>query len=296
MTRRTLHAPLLATALLALAASFDASAAFRTYVASDGSDANNCSLLTPCRLLPAALAAVDVGGEIWMLDSANFNTGNVVINKSVSILAIPGQVGSVVASNADAITINAAGAKVVLRNLRVVNLLGATNNGVTLGNGSLLTIQDTEFFGIPQAAVNIGAAGARTQIMRSQFIQNGIAVAVNVGVVNLLNNDFISNGTVIRAVGNGGAASTPYPDGPTRVRIGGSGTIQDNTTVFFMQDPGTPRVSGSCNGSNIFTNMSGISEIGNTTRIVVTGIQDHNSGCTPPPYDVSISSWNSPWQ
>ena len=46
---------------------------FRAYLAPApaGNDANNCTLPSPCRrLLPAALAAVADGGEIWMLDSA----------------------------------------------------------------------------------------------------------------------------------------------------------------------------------------------------------------------------------
>jgi hypothetical protein len=265
---------------------------FRTYVASDGNDANNCSLPTPCRLLPAALAAVLPGGEIWMLDSANFNSGNVLINKTVSILAIPGQIGSVVANNADAITVSGAGIKVVLRHLRVVNLAGASNNGVTFSAGSQLTIQDTEFLAIPQAAVNIAAAGSRTHVMRSQFRQNGFAVQVSTGIVNVLNNDFIGNGTVIRAFGNGGSGTFP-PNGTTRVRIGGGGTIQDNTTVFNMIDPGTPRMSGQCNSSNIFVNLSTTLEMGNTTRIAVSGIQDHNAGCTPP-NEFTIDSWGSP--
>ena len=68
---------------------------FRSYIASDGSDANPCTLPQPCRLLPAALAAVADGGEIWMLDSANYNTGPVTIGKSVAILAVPGAVASV---------------------------------------------------------------------------------------------------------------------------------------------------------------------------------------------------------
>jgi len=173
-----------------------------------------------------------------------------------------------------------------------VNLAGASNNGVTFGNGTQLTIQDTEFFGIPQAAVNIGSAGARSQIMRSQFIQNGIGVAVNAGIVNVLSNDFIGNGTVIRAVGNGGSGNFP-PNGTTRVRIGGIGTIQDNTTVFNMIDPGTPRMSGTCNSSNIFINLSNTLEMGNTTRLVVSGVQDHNAGCTPP-NEFTIDSWGSP--
>src|SRR5262245_55407077 len=49
---------------------------FRAYLASDGSDANPCTLPQPCRLLPAALAAVANGGEIWILDSAIFNTSS----------------------------------------------------------------------------------------------------------------------------------------------------------------------------------------------------------------------------
>jgi len=69
---------------------------FRAYLASDGNDGNPCTLYAPCRLLPAALNAVADGGEIWMLDSANYNTSTVVISKSVSILAVPGVVGSVV--------------------------------------------------------------------------------------------------------------------------------------------------------------------------------------------------------
>ena len=70
---------------------------FRAYLASDGNDTNPCTLPQPCRL-PAALAAVENGGEIWMLDSANYNTGPVNVAKSVTILAIPGAVGSVVAT------------------------------------------------------------------------------------------------------------------------------------------------------------------------------------------------------
>ncbi len=63
---------------------------FRAYLDPSGSDANPCTLPAPCRLLPAALAAVASGGEIWMLDSANYSAGPVNITKSVTILALPG--------------------------------------------------------------------------------------------------------------------------------------------------------------------------------------------------------------
>ena len=73
--------------LLVLAVGFSspASAIFRAYVSSTGNDANPCTLPQPCRLLPAALAVTDDGGEVWMLDSANYNTNFVTIGKSVSM-------------------------------------------------------------------------------------------------------------------------------------------------------------------------------------------------------------------
>src|SRR6516162_6974773 len=83
---------------------------FRAYVSSTGSDSNPCSLAARCRLLPAALTAVADGGEIWMLDSANYNTSTVTVTKSVTIRAIPGVMGSIVSTAGnDAMIVNAPG-------------------------------------------------------------------------------------------------------------------------------------------------------------------------------------------
>jgi hypothetical protein len=83
----------------------------------------------PDRTVPAAaaaLTAVASGGDIWMLDSANYNTGTVTIGKSASILAVPGAVGSLVAlNNGPAISITAAGLTIALRNLVIGPLAGA---------------------------------------------------------------------------------------------------------------------------------------------------------------------------
>jgi len=68
---------------------------FRAYLASDGSDA------------------------------ANYNTGSVNVTKSVSILAVPGAVGSVVSTGVEALRIVTAGLVVSLRNLVIVPLLRA---------------------------------------------------------------------------------------------------------------------------------------------------------------------------
>jgi hypothetical protein len=121
---------------------------FRAYLASDGLDSNPCTLPAPCRLLPAALAAVADGGEIWMLDSANFNTSQVNVAKSVAILAIPGAVGSVIATaGGDAININAAGVSVALRNLVVVPIPGAGGiNGIVMNDGARLSVENSTIY------------------------------------------------------------------------------------------------------------------------------------------------------
>ena len=71
----------LALSLFVLASSgaHAAGSLFRTYLSINGNDANPCTVQLPCRLLPAALAQTADQGEVWMLDSANYNTGAVTI-------------------------------------------------------------------------------------------------------------------------------------------------------------------------------------------------------------------------
>jgi hypothetical protein len=113
---------------------------FRAYLAPDGSDTNPCTLAAPCRLLPAALNAVADKGEIWMLDSANYNNATVFITKNVSILAVPGAVGSIVATGGPAISIGAgiggAGITVALRNVVIVPLY---DSGTTTGTYGIVS-------------------------------------------------------------------------------------------------------------------------------------------------------------
>ena len=98
MTYRTAIRSALALVIALLLCATAHAQLFRAYLAPTGSDANPCTLQQPCRLLPAALTAVADGGEIWMLDSANYNSSSVNITKSVTILAVPGALGSVVAA------------------------------------------------------------------------------------------------------------------------------------------------------------------------------------------------------
>ena len=165
---------------LSLAASIacaPAHAIFRAYLASDGNDANPCTLQLPCRLLPAAMTAVDDGGEIWMLDSANYNTGPVSVTKSVSILAVPGVVGSVVTTGGGSnsgLAMGTPGVKVSLRNLVFVQL-GSGEWGINNTAAAELTIQDCEFANlggiISGGALNMNAPAGKVTI-RDTTVRN----------------------------------------------------------------------------------------------------------------------------
>jgi Right handed beta helix region len=164
---------------------------FRAYLSVHGNDASPCTVTLPCRLLPAALSAVNDGGEVWILDSANFNTVEVEITKSVTILAIPGALGSVVATGgANGININAANVRVTLRNLVFVSL-NTSVNGIEFAQGHELNVEDCEISHMGRRGVDVTAgAGAvitvKNTVLRDNpnagFAASGISTSTLNGV------------------------------------------------------------------------------------------------------------------
>jgi len=196
---------------------------FRAYLAVDGNDANPCTLPAPCRLLPAALNAVANGGEVWMLDSANYNTASVTIDKSVSILAVPGAVGSVLATGGPAFAITADGLKVALRNLVIVPLAGGgATNGVSLTGASSISIEDCLLANLPSDAIQVIGTGT-LRVVNSVIRNNGGFAAVHqngasasYSRVQLLGN---TNGGVLA---NGNTATTTTVTLSDSIVTGGS--------------------------------------------------------------------------
>lgn len=184
--------------LLALLLSFAAQAQiYRAYLSGEGADTNPCTLPSPCRLLPAALAAVTSGGEIWILDSANFNTGPVVITKSVSIVAVTGALGSFVALGGPALIIpGGSGIKVALRNVVVTRFTGSGTNGIQMtGGDASLLIEHSLLADLPQNAVMATGAGARVEIADSTIRGSGVygvyiaeGASANIAATRMLNN------------------------------------------------------------------------------------------------------------
>jgi nitrous oxidase accessory protein NosD len=136
---RTRHAMIAVPAFLAMLVAGLATpvtaASSRTFVASGGSDANSCSLVSPCRSFSAALAQTAAGGEIVVLDSAGY--GPVVIDKAVAITAPAGvYAGITVPAGGTGVLVTAAGTDDVL-------LQGLTITGQQGGVGVKLTSAGT---------------------------------------------------------------------------------------------------------------------------------------------------------
>ena len=248
---------LAAAAALAISAAPAAQAGlFRAYLASDGSDANPCTVVAPCRLLPAALAAVNDGGSIWMLDSANYNTAPVGITKSVTILAIPGAVGSVVGSGGNAIEVATAGVSVTLRNLNIIDF-NAGVSGVVMTGGTRLRIEDSVIYGFAAGAGIVVATEARAiitdTIVRDNFtgifLDNGaiatvsrvhllgnagtglFAIAQTAAEVRAFVSDTVASGNGAGIVAQGGA-------GFTRVAVTRSAANGNQSTGFATYSGG----------------------------------------------------------
>jgi hypothetical protein len=209
---------------MALALVSGASAAraglFRAYLSAGGSDANPCTVTAPCRLLPAGLAAVDSGGEVWILDSANYNTSPVVISKSVTILAIPGAVGSLVATGgSDALQISGTGIEVALRNLVIVSL-SSSSNGVNFLNGAELDIESCSIASMGGTGISVTAANSHVSVKSSVLRNNGdYGFYARATVVATLDD--------VQSVGN---RIGVYADAGAKVNVGRS-VLADNSSV-----------------------------------------------------------------
>jgi hypothetical protein len=195
MLRHTLRASL--TLFILACCSVAQAQSFRAYLSLTGADANPCTLQQPCRLLPAALAAIADGGEVWILDSANYNTGPVTIGKSVRILAVPGAVGSIVAFDAgQAISIVASNLSVSLRNLVFAPfVLSPGNEAVNMSGASTLVIEHCLIAGLGINAVTISGGGRL--VMNHTIVRNsgGLGVLLSNGAsAEIAHSELLANG------------------------------------------------------------------------------------------------------
>src|SRR6187399_2663715 len=100
-----------------------AAAIQRTFVSTEGNDANPCTRAQPCRNFAAAIANTLAGGEVVALDSGGYGTFSV--NKEITVAGAPGAHVAITAFSGNAVTVNAGvDDTVVLRNLYLTGLGG----------------------------------------------------------------------------------------------------------------------------------------------------------------------------
>src|SRR5438876_4235166 len=138
---------------------FAVSAAFgqfnRTAVSLSGNDAASCTVPAPCRSFSAAMAKTNDGGEVVVLSTAGY--GPFTVNKSVSVISPPGVYAGVTATAGTAITVNAPGATVILRNL-YLNAVGGSA-GVSINSDSVVHLEGPVVDGSFPIGIEVTSAG-----------------------------------------------------------------------------------------------------------------------------------------
>ena len=187
----------------------------RTFVSAAGSDSNSCTSATsPCRHFAAAYAATPAGGEIDVLDPANY--GSLTITGPISIQG-HGWASSSAAGGEAVFTISAhTGDQINIRGV-VLDGVGRTGSvGIQFNSGGSLNVQDS--------------------VIRN-FDSFGIAFVPNASSSLFVSNTLISdltnaNGTGINIAPAGGSVTAIISQTDIQ-RVGGTGVnaAGSNTTV-----------------------------------------------------------------
>ena len=186
----------------------------RTYVSGTGSDNNPCIATSPCKTFQAALALTVAGGEIFVLNSANY--GAVTINKSVSITS-EGAVAGVLATSGVAVSINAGPNDVVnLRGL-VVDGGNSGSTGIQFSSGQSLNIQKSTVRNFTNAGINFTPSTSSTLSVSDVLVNgngsNGILVSFSgSNPVNAVLNRVMATKNGVGIFANGPAVNVTVTD------------------------------------------------------------------------------------
>jgi hypothetical protein len=256
---RTIIVMATALALAAVLAAVPAQAQEnRTFVSAAGSDTNSCiSAAAPCRHFAAAYAATPAGGEIDVLDPANY--GSLTITGPISIQG-NGWAASSPASGKAVFTINAqTNDEINIRGVVLDGIATPGSIGIQFNSGGSLNVQNS----VIRNFDSVGIA----------FVPNGSSALF---VSNTLISDFaIANGTGINIAPSSGSVTAVI----SRVdiqRVGGTGVnaAGANTTVTVK-------------GSTIVGNTVGVNIVAGATVVsygnnAITGNQTNVVGGSIP--------------
>ena len=170
----------------------------RTYVSGQGSDANPCVAYAPCRTFQTALSLTIAGGEIFVLDSANY--GPVTIDRALTIVS-EGAVAGILATTGTAIRVSAGANDVVsLRGLDIDGG-GSGDYGIYFYSGQALSVQKSTVRNFASSGINFSPTGQSTLTLSDSLLTNNGSQAV---MVTSSGSGLVSGSIYrVRASGNG---------------------------------------------------------------------------------------------
>ena len=280
-----------------------AGASTRTFVSGIGNDNNPCSPEAPCRTFAHAITQTDAGGEIVVMDSAEY--GTVTIDRNVTIAAVN------VAQQGTGITISSPSVtKVELRGLRLISQ-GADGTGISYNGAGFLYIDNCVvdgFYGfIASKGVGIAILNAGYVVVKDTSVRNGstgiltaqggIGASITLDQVRLEGNNFAGlrlldkhKATIRNSVVSGNLSAGLLADvqtSPSELNIEAC-TISGNGTGVKATGPGgnvqgMVRISNSTvshNDVGLFIQGSTVLSPGNNT------IRDNQSVFDVTPHDI----------
>ena len=186
----------------------------RTYVSGAGKDSNPCTATSPCQTFQGALALTIAGGEIFVLDSANY--GAVTINKAVSITS-EGAVAGVLATSGAAISINAGANDAIY--LRGMDIDGGHSGavGIQFVSGASLNIQKSTVRAFANSGISFAPNATSSLFVSDTHVtgngNNGILVsAAGSNTVNAVLNRVTASRNGVGIFGNGARANVTMTD------------------------------------------------------------------------------------
>jgi hypothetical protein len=228
----------------------------RTYVSGLGSDNYPCLASWPCQTFQAALALTIAGGEIYVLDSANY--GPVSIDKSVRITSEVAVAG-VLATSGAGITIAAGAGDVV--NLRGLDVDGGGSGGIGIqfSSGQSLNIQKSVVRNFNNSGIIFAPNGAATLFITDTTVtnnaNNGISVMSNGSAVSGAINRVTASTNGVGILAYGGSANVTIIDAVANNNSYGIGA----SSSAVMVRNSTVRNNASCR------NQAAIVRVGHST-------------------------------
>jgi hypothetical protein len=231
-------------------------------VSGTGSDSNPCTVSQPCKTLNAALSLTVAGGEIFVLNSANY--GPLIITKAVTITG-EGAIVGMLSTSGVGITINAGANDVI--NLRGLDIDGANSGtfGIQFTSGLSLNVQKSLIRNFSNSGISFAPSGASSLFVSDTVVthngSNGIFIA-NSAAGALSRVTASSNGVGVSA--SGASASVTVTD-----------TVASNNTYGF----GASSAALMVRNSIISNNAVGIAADQNATvRITQSTITGNGTG------------------